>query len=54
MREGGHKVQISSHEINKSGDAMYSPVTIVNNNPVLYTLKFILIILIIPVKQTHT
>ena len=32
MQEGGHKVQISSHEINKSGDAMYSPVTIVNYN----------------------
>ena len=33
---------------------MYSLVTIVNNNPVLYTLKLILIILIIHVKQTHT
>ena len=33
---------------------MYSLVTIVNTNPVSYTLKLILIILIAPVKQTHT
>ena len=33
---------------------MYSLVTIVNNNSVLYTLKLILIILITPVKHTHT
>ena len=38
---------------NESGDLMYSLVTIVNNSPVLYTLKLILIIVITPVKQTH-
>ena len=34
----------------RPGDLVYSLVTIVNNNPVLYTLKLILIILITPVK----
>ena len=37
---------------NTSGNLMYSLVTIVNNDPVLYTLKLMLIILIISSSKT--